>query len=396
MISFDEAVAIISSAARPLGTEYIALDQASGRVLAAPVVAAIDSPRTDVSAMDGYAVRGTDLSGFPVRLNVVGESFPGGGWNGTLEAGHCVRIFTGAPLPAGANRIVIQERVRRDGDISIIDADPGPATWVRPRGKDFTTGDEVLSAGRLLDPAGLIAAAGADLAQVEVFVRPRLAVLATGDELAEPGQARSSPLAVPDSASFGVSALAERWGAQVDARTRLSDDLDRLRAAAAEALASSADILVVIGGASVGERDFAKAIFEPTGLELLFSKVSIRPGKPAWLGRSPGKLVLGLPGNPTSALVTARLLLTPLIGAMQGRPIERALTWEPARLSTPLPACDQRETFHRAQLSNGEVSLVRFQESHGQKALAEADVLIRQPASSPAAVVGEIVQVLRL
>jgi molybdopterin molybdotransferase len=152
----------------------------------------------------------------------------------------------------------------------------------------------------------------------------------------------------------------------------------------------------VIGGASVGERDFAKTMFEPSGVELLFSNISIRPGKPAWFGRAGGKLVLGLPGNPTSALVTARLLLAPLLTAMQGRATAAALLWEPALLATPLPECDQRETFHRARLGRGKVSLLDFQESHAQRVLAQADVLVRQVAKSAPLPAGEIVSVLRL
>ena len=395
MISFDEAIAIISSAARPLGTESVALDEAAGRILTGRVIAMIDSPRAEVSAMDGYAVRNSDLGTFPSSLTVVGKSFPGSGWHGTLQAGECVRIFTGAPVPAGADRIVIQEHVRGDGDAAIIDADPGPATWVRSKGKDFRSGDMVLPAGRLLDPAALIAAAGADVAEVKVFTRPRVALIATGDELVAPGEAHASPLAVPDSASVGVAALAENWGAQVINRSRAADELDRLQAAAVQAL-DSANLVVVIGGASVGERDLAKVMFEPLGLELLFFKISMRPGKPAWFGRAQGKFVLGLPGNPTSALVTARLLLAPLLAAMQGRPTEHALAWEPAQLVTSLRECDQRETFHRAALNAGNVSLVGFQESHAQKALAEADVLLRQAAQSPPIAIGETVQVLRL
>ena len=395
MVSFDEAIDIIRSAVRPLGTERIAVDEAGGRVLAAPVIAAIDSPRADVSAMDGYAIRSDDLGEYPVSLNLVGQSLPGKAWDGSVESGTCVRIFTGAPLPAGADRIVIQESIRREGDTAFIDTDPGSAAWVRRRGKDFRSGDELLAAGRLLDPAALIAAAGADAAAVEVFARPRLALLTTGDELVDPGQARTSPLAVPDSAALGVAALARQWGADIVARTRLRDKLDAMEAAAADALAAS-HLVVVIGGASVGERDFAKRMFEPLGLDLLFSKVSIRPGKPAWFGRIGETLVLGLPGNPTSALVTARLLLASLLAAMQGRPPEAALGWEPARLGTPLPACDQRETFHRASRAAGEVAPLGFQESHAQKAVADADVLIRQTANSAAVAAGEVVQVLRL
>jgi molybdopterin molybdotransferase len=364
-------------------------------VLASPVIAAIDSPRADVSAMDGYAVRSADLTTCPASLTVVGESFPGGEWLGRIEPGTCVRIFTGAPVPAGADRIVIQEQVRRDGRDAIIEGDPGPSTWIRARGKVFRAGEPILSAGHLLDPAALIAAAGGDCADVDVAMSPRLALISTGDELARPGRARHSALAVPDSVSVGVAALGKQWGASVAGGSRVGDDLSRMTALARE-MAQTADVIVVTGGASVGERDFAKAMLEPLGLVLLFSRIAIRPGKPAWFGRIDDKLVLGLPGNPTSALVTARLLLAPLLCLMQGRPLEAALCWEPARLVSRLPACDARETFHRALISGGAVSLLGFQESHAQKALADADVLVRQPACSPPVPEGEIVEVLRL
>ena len=395
MISFDEAIAIIRSAAHPLGAETVTLDRAAGRVLAAPIVAGIDSPRADVSAMDGYAVRDADLQDFPVSLTVRGQSCPGSGWQGTVEPGTCVRIFTGAPLPAGADRIVIQEQVRREGDRAIIDAPPGTAAWVRAQGSDFQAGDELLAPGRLLDAGALIAAAGADAAELEVHARPRLALLSTGDELVEPGAARALPLAIPDSVSFGVAALAEQWGAQLVHKARLTDQLSSMEAAAREA-ATGADVVVVTGGASVGERDFAKAMFAPLGLDLLFSTVAMRPGKPAWFGHIGDVLVIGLPGNPTSALVTARLLLAPLLARIGGRPMEQSLRWEPARLGAPLPACDSRETFHRARLLAGEATPIDFQQSHAQKALAEADVLVRQAANAPAIAAGEQADVLRL
>jgi molybdopterin molybdotransferase len=392
MISFDQALAIVRAAAHPLGTQTVPIEEAAGRVVAKPVVAAIDSPRADVSAMDGYAVRTADLPG---KLAVVGESLPGTGWAGVVEGGICVRIFTGAPLPSGADRIVVQELVIRDGDVAVIGSQPDGATWVRPRGADFRRGDELLPVGRRLDPTALVAATGADLAEVEAFVQPRLALFATGDELTAPGLARQSALGVPDSVLPGLSALAGQWGAMVVHQRRLRDDLNSMRAAASDA-AGLADVIVVTGGASVGERDFAKAMFEPLGLELLFSKVAIRPGKPAWFGRVGGKLVLGLPGNPTSALVTARLLLAPLLSALQGQNLDESLCWEPARLGSPLPPCDARETFHRAVLIEGQASILPYQESHAQKTLALANVLIRQAASSPASAPGTIVQVLRL
>ena len=395
MISFNEALEIIRSAARPLGSETVAIERAAWRVLASPVIGAIDSPRADVSAMDGYAVLSSDLKDFPVRLTIIGESFPAAGWPEALEPGSCVRIFTGAPLPSGSDRIVIQEQVARTNRDAMIEADPGPATWLRPRGKDFRAGDAILPAGRVLDPAALVAAAGADCAFLDVAIHPRLALLITGDELVQPGSARHSALAVPDSVSVGLSALADKWGATVTVCARVGDDLAAMTAAARE-MTQAADIIIVTGGASVGERDLAKAMFEPLGLELLFSRVAIRPGKPAWFGRIGDRLVLGLPGNPTSALVTARLLLAPLLSMMQDRPADAALGWQPAHLVSPLPACDARETFHRARLCAGAVSLLSFQESHAQRALADADVLVRQAANSRPIPAGEIVDVLEL
>ena len=395
MISFHDAIELIRSVAKPLGTEAIAIERAGGRVLAAPVIACIDSPRADVSAMDGYAVRTDDLSDLPVSLKIIGESFAGAGWHGTVEAGSCVRIFTGAPLPAGAERIVIQEEVRRDGDLAIIDAAPGGEHYIRRRGGDFEAGEVLLLAGRLLDERAIVAAVAADLAEVEVYRQPRVQVLSTGDELVEPGAARDRADAVPDSVSLGVATLAERWGAECVGRDRLRDDLPLMEEAANAAL-ERADIIVVTGGASVGEKDFAKAMFEPAGLDLIFSRVAIKPGKPAWLGRAGGKVIIGLPGNPTSALVTARLLLAPLIAGMVGLPVDTPLQWTTGRLATALPACGERETFHRARTHSGEAGILSFQESSAQKALAEADVLVRQKANSPAIAAGESVDLLRL
>jgi molybdopterin molybdotransferase len=395
MISFDEAIELIRSVALPLGTERVALDRAGGRVLAAQVVARIDSPRSDVSSMDGYAVRNEDLDGFPVSLKVVGESFAGARLQGTIEAGTCARIFTGGAVPTGGDRIVIQENVRREGDLAIISEAPGPQHYIRQRGGDFEEGDVLLSGGRSLDERAIVAAAAADLADVEVYRRPRVQVFSTGDELAEPGTARDRPNAIPDSVSLGVTMLAERWGALCVGRDRLRDDLPSMQQTAKTAL-EGADLIVVTGGASVGERDFAKAMFEPAGLALIFSKLAIKPGMPAWLGRAGEKLVIGLPGNPTSALVTARLLLAPLIAGLVGRSVDSPLLWTSVPLATALPTCDARETFHRACLRDGRAEVLPFQESSAQRALAEADVLVRQRANSPAIPAGEIVEVLRL
>jgi molybdopterin molybdotransferase len=388
VIGFDEALALVAAAAAALGREKVKLAQAHGRVLAAPVAALVDHPPADVSAMDGYAVRDADLPG---RLPLAGQALPGAP-AAELPEGACMRIFTGGPVPRGAERIVIQEEVERDGETAIFPA-PGTARHVRKRGSDFSVGEILLEAGRLLDPRALVAAAGADVAEVEVWRRPRLIVLGTGDELVEPGLARSTPGAIPESVSIGVAALASEWGAEVVERRRLKDDLPALERAAAEALAE-ADLVVVTGGASVGERDHAKAMFAPSGLELIFANIAIKPGKPVWLGRAAGKLVIGLPGNPTSALVTARLLLVPLLAGLSGR--DPGLLWQDMPLANAIPATGDRETFLRARRESAGAFALSNQDSGAQATLAAADLLIRRRAGAPAAVVGETVEVIAL
>lgn len=395
MISFDEAVELVRSSARPIGTERVGPEAAAGRVLASAVIARIASPRSAVSAMDGYAVRDADLHEFPASLKVIGESFAGAGMNREIGAGECARIFTGAPVPRGADRIVIQEIVRRVGGIAIIAEHPGSGRHIRQGGGDFAEGEELLPAGRLLDPRAIIAAAAADISELEVCLRPRVRILSTGDELAEPGTAAGAKDAIPESVSFGIAALSRDWGAEVIGRTRLRDDLTAMEKAAAQAL-RDADVVVVTGGASVGEKDFAKAMFEPAGLDLIFSKVSIKPGKPVWLGRAGEALVMGLPGNPTSALVTARLLLAPLLCGLTGRDIGEALRWRRPPLAAPLDECGARETFHRARWEGDAVAIFSNQDSSAQKVLAQADVLVRQRASAPAQQAGERVNVLEL
>jgi molybdopterin molybdotransferase len=388
MISFDEAIRRVTEVARPLGRESVPLAQAAGRVLAAPVIAMIDSPPADCSAMDGYAIREADLPG---TLRLIGESFAGGGFDGALEPGTCVRIFTGAPVPAGADRVVIQEVAVRDGDLVKIADLPGPARHIRPRSSDFGTGEMLLKAGRQLDPRALVAAAAADVAKVETWRPPGVLVLATGDELASPGEARNRRGAIPESVSVGIAAFAEQWGGRSLGSRRLADHLPAMERAAGDAL-EQADLVVVTGGASVGEKDFAKAMFAPHGLDLIFSKVAIKPGKPVWLGLAGGKLVLGLPGNPTSAMVTARLLLAPLVAGLAGR--VGALEWRKLPLAEPLPACGDRETFHRARRTEKGAVPLANQDSGAQKALAEADLLLRSRPHDPPREAGSEIEAL--
>ena len=383
MIPFDEALERVFALAGPLGTEEVLLSEARGRVLAAPVTAFVSAPPADVSAMDGYAVREADLAALPVTLRVAGESFAGCGHSSDVVPGSCVRIFTGAPVPPGADRVIVQEVVRRDGDGALFEAPLSPARHVRMEGSDFREGDVLLSAGTLLGPRQMIAAAAADMDRLSVWRRPRVMVLSTGDELAEPGSARDRPQAIPESVSFGVAALAEEWGASFMGRVALADRLDEMTKAAALAL-RDADLVVVTGGASVGDKDFAKPMFADQGLELVFSKVAIKPGKPVWLGRARGRLVLGLPGNPTSAMVTARLFLAPLVAGLVGRDPSAALRWRKLSLANDLKATGERETFARGIVEGGAVRVVSNQDSSAQKTLADCDLLVRlTPGSDP-------------
>ncbi len=393
MIGFDEAVELVRKTARPTGTERIPLERAHRRVLAEPVIAQIDAPRTDVSAMDGYAVRESDLVELPARLRIAGRSYAGSGYGRGLSDGECVRIFTGAPVPPDADRVVIQENVRAEGDVAVFESALGPARHIRHAASDFACGDTLLEAGRVLDSRAIVAVAAADLSEVEVYRAPRVAILGTGDELVEPGRARESVDSIPESVSFGIAALAHSWGGKLVGRSRMGDDLGELERAA-EAAVSQAELVVVTGGASVGEKDFAKRMFEPLGLELIFSKVAIKPGKPVWLGRAGQTLVIGLPGNPTSALVTGRLLLAPLVAGLCGRSIDEALRWRRLPLANELGGCGARETFHRAGRDGDRVQMLSNQDSSAQKSLAEADVLVRQVPNAPAQSAGSLVETL--
>ncbi len=392
MISFEEAVALIAANAGLLGIEDVVIAEAAGRVLARPLHARCAAPRVAVAAMDGYAV--SDAATRPGEaLKVVGESRAGAGFPGTLMAGQAVRIFTGAPMPAGADRCIMQEYASRDGGRVQFSEGYGPGWHVRAAGSDFAAGDLLLDAGTRLTPRAMIAAAAADGASLTVAMRPRVAIIGTGDELAPPGEAHLRADAIPESVTHGVAALIGETGAILVARTIGLDDLPALVAAAGAAL-DLADLVIVTGGASVGERDFAKPMFAAHGLDLIFAKVAIKPGKPVWLGRARGKLVLGLPGNPTSAMVTARLFLMPLLARLQGQSIEEVLRWRNLPLAAPLGAIGGRETFARARWDEAGLTPLGNQDSGAQGALAEADWLIRCPSGQPERAAGDLVSAL--
>jgi molybdopterin molybdotransferase len=393
VIDFDTALALVLKEARPLPGEAVALDAAEQRVLAADLKARGDAPRAAVSAMDGYAVRDADLTNLPVRLPIATVAFAGRADVLVLPPGSCARVFTGGPVPHGADRIVVQEIVGRDGDDALFEVAPGPGRHIRAAGSDFRAGDVLLPAGSILGFRAMVAAVAADVASLPVVRRPRVVILGTGDELAEPGQALETPGGIPESVSFGVAAMARQYGAEVLARRRLTDTPELLESAARLAL-DDADLVVVTGGASVGEKDYARSMFASCGLELIFSKVAIKPGKPVWFGRARGKLVLGLPGNPTSAMVTARLFLAPLVAGLAGRDPAALLRWREMIMTAPLTPCGDRETFERGRLVDGGVAVLDVQDSATQMALATADILIRRRPGAPAVNAGGAAAVL--
>jgi molybdopterin molybdotransferase len=391
-VSFEAALARIAQSASPLGSERVDLVVAAGRVLAEPLHARHAAPRQPAAAMDGYAVvDSTTRAGMPLR--VIGEAFAGASFAGRADKGEAVRIFTGAAMPAGTDRCIMQEHSRRRGNLVYFDEGYGPGWHVRGAGSDFAASTILLPAGARLVPRAMVAAAAADVATLTVAKRPTLAIIGTGDELAAPGSAFARADAIADSVTFGVAAMAETAGAAVISRQIGADCLSMLERLADDALAA-ADVIIVTGGASAGERDYAKLMFAASGLELVFSKVAIKPGQPVWLGRTKGKWVLGLPGNPTSAMVTARLFLLPLLARLQGQAVGDAMRWRRMPLAAGLAATGSRETFVRARWDDAGLVPLADQQSGAQAALTDADWLIRCAPGQPAGGAGDMVTAL--
>lgn len=388
-VSFDDALGRIADTAMPLGSERVPLADAGGRVLAEPLCARHASPRQAVAAMDGYAVNNA-LTQAGMRLRVIGEAFAGCGFAGSVGTGEAVRIFTGAAMPEGTDRCIMQEHARRSGDMVWFEEGYGPGWHVRGAGSDFAAGTLLLPAGARLGPRAVVAAAAADIGSVAVARRPRVAIIGTGDELAEPGTAHARLDAIPDSVTPGVAAMAQAAGAMVVSRQIGADCLAGL-ARMADAALDAADVVIVTGGASAGERDLAKPMFAAAGLDLLFARVAIKPGQPVWLGRAQGKWVLGLPGNPTSAMVTARLFLLPLLARLLGQAASDAVCWRQMPLAAALPPTGGRETFVRARWDAAGLAPLGDQQSGAQASLAAADWLIRCPPGAPGAAAGDMV-----
>jgi molybdopterin molybdotransferase len=396
-LSVDQALARILDGVEPTAAEPVAIEAAHRRSLAEPLAALLTQPPFDASAMDGYAVRAADVQSRPAALTVIGQAAAGHPFAGSVAAGQAVRIFTGAPLPAGADAVVIQENAASDGAMVTVregDIDKG---HVRPRGFDFREGQVLLAAGRRMGPREISLAAAMGHGIVPARRRPRVAIVSTGDELVLPGQ-RPGPGQIVSSNHLGVAALAALAGAEAEFLGIARDTRDSLEAHFARA--QGADVILTIGGASVGDHDLVGPVLQARGMALAFWKIAMRPGKPLMFGRLGSSRVLGLPGNPVSSLVCARVFLVPLIRALLGQPREDERPAQ-ARAGLALEANGPRQHYMRATSAPADdglplVTPVRSQDSSLLAPLAEADCLLVRPPHAPAIPAGGLVPVLPL
>ena len=395
MITLDAARAMLLDGVVPLEVEQVAIGDAAGRVLGAAILAKADQPAERRSAMDGYAVTAEDaVAG--TRLELVGEAYAGAPFARRVGPGQAVRIATGGVVPDGADRVVMQEIVRREGEAIVIDGPMRDAQFVRAAGADFGRGETLIEAGETLNPAriGLAVAAGVGVGAVRR--RVRVAIFTSGDELRQPGD-KLGVGEVADSAGPALAALVEAWGGVADRRAPLPDD--HVRARELIAAAETPDVMLIIGGASVGDRDVLRAVVAELGATILFDRIAVQPGKPCWHARfADGRLVLGLPGNPASAFVCAHLLLEPLIAALAGRASRCGV--EAARISGGLADPGPRETWWRATVAvdaSGQriVTPDPRRDSSLQRPLAAANALLRQPAGCALAD-GDVVEVIAI
>ncbi|TPK58077.1 MULTISPECIES: gephyrin-like molybdotransferase Glp [unclassified Mesorhizobium] len=384
--------------AAPLASESVSLLEAVDRVLAEPVVALRTQPPFNASAMDGYAVRAVDVASVPSRLSVMGVAAAGRGFDGAVGKAQAVRIFTGAPLPQGADTIVIQENVRDLGGGSIEVVEPtAEGRNIRRFGLDFSEGDILLEKGRVLDPAALSLVASANHPRVGVVKRPLVAIIATGDELLPPGS-ELGPDQIISSNAYGVAAAAQSVGAHALDLGIAADREEAIAALVRKAVAAGADVIVTLGGASVGDHDLIHDVLTGEGMTLGFWKIAMRPGKPLMFGRLGDIRCIGLPGNPVASLVCSQLFLKPLLARLGGRDFRQDI--RQARLGAAMQANDLRQDYVRAVVRQEAGMLVAtpfsIQDSSMLRMLADANgLIVREPFASAAAV-GDACSVLML
>ena len=398
MIPVDTALDRVLTPLRPLPAEVVALTAACDRVLAEPITARRTQPPADMSAMDGYAVRAADVADPPVALAVVGAAPAGGAFDRALEPGQAVRIFTGGPVPAGADTVVIQEDTETGGDgtVRVLEA-ARPGRHIRRQGIDFAAGDVLLDAGRRLTARDIALAASGNVPWLAVRRRARVAILTTGDELVRPGEPLDGDRIVNSNSAMLAGVVTSSGGVAVDLGIA-RDDAASLKSLAEGA--RGADFLVTIGGASVGDHDLIRKVLGDVGLTVDFWKIAMRPGKPLISGMFAGIPMLGLPGNPVSAYVCAELFLRPALDRLHGLPPRPAPT-ETARLAEPMAANGGRQDYVRATLDRDDNGALMarpnpVQDSSMLSVLAAADCLIVRPPGAAAAGPGDEVPILRL
>ena len=398
LMAVAEALQHVLADARPLPAETVALDEALGRVLTDDVVALRTQPPAALSAMDGYAVRGSDVALAPITLKVIGEVAAGHPFAGKVGPGEAARIFTGGVMPAGSDTVVIQEFTTRDADSVTIQKETAAGRNVRAEGIDFARDENLLRKGRRLTDRDLMLAAAMNHPRLKVHKRPKVAVLGTGDELVPPGSTPHEDEIV-FSNGFALAALARLNGAEVHELGIVRDRVEDIAAAVRHARQLNADILVTTGGASVGEHDLVQRALAIEGLELSFWRVALRPGRPMMHGRLEGMQVLGVPGNPVSSYVCSFLFLVPLIRTLAGRK-DIAHLPENAWLGSDLPANDERADYLRAILQPGPngplVTPLAAQDSSLMAPLAKADCLLIREPHAPAAPAGSDCVILKL
>lgn len=394
LLPVEEAQARLLNTATPIArVETLPLALAKNRILAAPLHAHLTQPPFDASAMDGYALRAEDAVNVGTELTVIGVSAAGHGFDGTLKAGECVRIFTGAPVPAGADCVLLQEDAEKCDDGARIRTtfSVSKGRHIRPNGQDFRMGDTLLPAGTRLDYTRLMLAAATNNATVNVYKKPLVALLATGDELVLPG-ATPGPSQIIASNSFALQALCDDLGADVLDLGLVSDQHDAIVTAVRRAEMAGADVLVTTGGASVGDHDLVQSALTAAGMVLDFWKIAMRPGKPLMVGRLGGMHVLGLPGNPVSSMVCSLLFLEPLLCHLARQPLPKRRV--SVKTNAALAANDQRQDYLRARLESqpdGSLIATPFgkQDSSMMNVLANADALIVRPPFAPELIAGQ-------
>jgi len=395
LLPVDDAIAAILRRVPEPVAETVPLADAAGRVLLAPLMATHDQPPFNASAMDGYALRAADVVAGH-RLAVVGVSQAGSGFSGTVGSGEAVRIFTGAPVPVGADTVIMQEDAVADGDFVSFTAPARQGHSIRPLGNDFARGQVLIAAGARLTPMRLAVAAAANAATLTVAKRPRIALLATGDELVLPG-AELGPDQIVASNSFGLHPLLAPYAETVTDHGIARDDRAALRGKLDAVFADAPDVVITTGGASVGDHDIVQDILLDMGVTLDFWRINMRPGKPLMFGTRGRTLIFGLPGNPVSAMVTAMVFIRPALRAWLGH--DGAGNWR-LPLAAPTPPNSARRHFMRAQLVHGPdgpalLPIAQTDSGH-TSSLAQADMLIVQPEHDPGQPAGAIVEALAI